>query len=122
MPSQGSQTNATSVTVELGIAVSLAPEDRRGRVYVEMPTSGVTPAPPRIYGSELRGGQALAAIVVWDQTAAQAAKLHAGGDGVLDGLEDGLDDGSDGGGDGGSFEPPPIGGGGLLSAGADDDM
>lgn len=58
----------------------------------------------------------------FDQTAAQAAKLHAGGDGVLDGLEDGLDDGSDGGGDGGSFEPPPIGGGGLLSAGADDDM
>ena len=79
MQSQGSQTNATSVTVELGIAVSLAQEDQRGRVFVEMPTSGVDPAPPRIYGPEVRGGQALVAIVavetngvVWDHAAAQA--------------------------------------------------
>jgi hypothetical protein len=67
------------MTIELGAVVSLAPEEPRGRVFVEMPTSGVDLAPPRIYGSEVRGGQTLAAIVavetngvVWDRAAAQA--------------------------------------------------
>jgi serine/threonine protein kinase len=62
----------------------------------------------------------------YDQTAAEAARLGAGGDGALDGLEDDLGEDELGGeaGDGASFEAPPIGGGGggLLSAAADDDI
>jgi serine/threonine protein kinase len=61
----------------------------------------------------------------FDQTAAEAARLNAGGDGVLDGLEDDLGDDSDGGGDGGSFDAPSVGApgvGGMLSAGGDDGL
>jgi hypothetical protein len=73
MPEQASQTNTTSVTFEIGSAVSLTPwQDRRGHVYAVVPTSGVTPEPPQMYGPELNGGQMPAALAVWDRAIAEA--------------------------------------------------
>ena len=46
---------------------------RRGLVYAVVPTSGVTPEPPQMYGPELNGGQKPAALAVWDRAIAEAA-------------------------------------------------
>jgi hypothetical protein len=74
MPEQASQTNTTSVTFEIGSDVSLTPEQERGgRVYVVVPTSGLTREPPQMYGPELNGGQMPAALAVWDRAIAEAA-------------------------------------------------
>jgi len=59
----------------------------------------------------------------YDQTAAEAARLHGDGDGDLGGLEDddlGDDGGGGGGGDGASLEAPPAIGGGLAAV--DDEL
>ena len=46
---------------------------RRGLVYAVVPTSGVTPEPPQMYGPKLNGGQKPAALAVWDRAIAEAA-------------------------------------------------
>ena len=74
MPEKASQTNATAVTFEIGPDVSLTAEQaQRGLVYVRVPTSGVIPEPPQLYGPEIDGGQMHAALVEWNQAAAYMA-------------------------------------------------
>jgi hypothetical protein len=71
MPEKASETDATAVTFEVGQlfeALSLTAEQaQRGPVYARVPTSGVIPQPPQLFGPQIDGGQMPPALIEWNQ-------------------------------------------------------
>ena len=71
MPGKATQTDATTVTFEVSQlfeALSLTAEQvRRDPVYVRIPTSGVVPHPPQLFGPQIDGGQMPPQLIEWNQ-------------------------------------------------------
>jgi hypothetical protein len=79
MPEKASQTDATTVTLEVGQlteALSLTAEQvQRDPVYVRIPTSSVVPQPLQLFGPQIDGGQMPPQLIEWNQAETEMNRL-----------------------------------------------